>query len=456
MPRSFAFPLLAAILALALALSPAEAAAKKKRRPARKSRPPLALVWHVETLDGQVLDSRRGDQAINPASVVKTATTLWALERLGPEHRFETRVLASGPLQPSGRLDGDLVIDGGGDPDFQVENAFLVALELNRRGVTSVRGALAVDREFWIGWEGGSARRDPDPLRRATTMATRLRRALDPARWDAAARGAWKHLASARGLDPARPPKVAIAGGVKVVDEPAGEFLLAHRGQRLVDTLRRMNCFSNNDIERVGAGLGTAADLQTWLAERWGLPPGALRLDTTSGLGTNRLTPRMVVSLLRDLHNVTRRMELPIEGVLPASGCDPGTVANMYRRISAGPPASVVGKTGTLTSTDGGISVFAGFAHTAQGDLIFCVAAPRAAGRLRQARSQEEQWVLELVQRHGGPVASMCAAPLSFSWDGAEVSPAAAPGPLVAPPRPASTPEEQGAPPEPAAIRQGG
>ena len=175
-----------------------------------------------------------------------------------------------------------------------------------------------------------------------------------------------------------------------------------------------------------------------------------------SGLGTNRLTPRMVVSLLRDLHNVTRRMGLPIEGILPASGCDPGTVANMYQRISAGPPASIVGKTGTLTHTDGGVSVFAGFAHTADGGLIFCVAAPRAAGRLREARGQEEQWVLDLVQRHGGPVSSMCAAPLTSSWDGAEVGPASVREPLAAPPRPASTPGEQGDPPEPAAVRQNG
>jgi len=36
------------------------------------------LVWHVEALDGTILDSKRAaDEPINPASVVKVGTTLW-------------------------------------------------------------------------------------------------------------------------------------------------------------------------------------------------------------------------------------------------------------------------------------------------------------------------------------------------------------------------------------------
>ena len=59
------------------------------------------LVWHVETLAGEQVDSRSADEPINPASVVKVATTLWALEKLGPEHRFATRVGQRGALDGS-------------------------------------------------------------------------------------------------------------------------------------------------------------------------------------------------------------------------------------------------------------------------------------------------------------------------------------------------------------------
>jgi serine-type D-Ala-D-Ala carboxypeptidase/endopeptidase (penicillin-binding protein 4) len=425
------------------------------RRPATRtdaSRQPAAttgLVWHVETLDGDTVDSRHGDDAINPASVTKVATTLWALEKLGPDHRFETRFLARQSPRPGGELPGDLLVQGGGDPDFQVENAMLVARELNRAGVRRVSGALVVNHQFWMGWEGGSQGREPDPGKRAMIMAVRLRQAFDPSRWSYSVRRTWLELAARRGFDPSAPPRVTFAGPTLERTDVSGTGLVVHHARPLVQILRRLNCFSNNDIERVGDSLGPAPDLGRFLSDRWGLTGGsAIRFETTSGLGENRLTPRQVVMLLRDLRRTCERMGIPIESVLPAVGCDPGTVAHFYQRISNGPAStSVVGKTGTLTATDGGVSVFAGFASTSEGEFIFCVAQPRAAGRLSQARWKEEQWVLDLVAQHGGPIGRTCAAPLTGPEDGAVVEPAGFPTPAPS----------EGAPvPVPAALHVGG
>jgi len=127
----------------------------------------VPLVWHVESEDGVALDARDADSPINPASLTKVATSLWALERLGPDHRFGTRFASSATLDPStGVLEGDLVVLGSGDPDFHVENAYLVARALNDLGLRTVRGRLLVDETFWIGWEGGSERRETDGERR--------------------------------------------------------------------------------------------------------------------------------------------------------------------------------------------------------------------------------------------------------------------------------------------------
>src|SRR5882672_2825564 len=64
--------LLAAALFVA---APADAAAKSARhRTSRRSAAAPDLVWYVETVDGHVLDARREDLPINPASVVKIAT----------------------------------------------------------------------------------------------------------------------------------------------------------------------------------------------------------------------------------------------------------------------------------------------------------------------------------------------------------------------------------------------
>lgn len=418
---------IAATALLALLAFPLEAATGSKtsqRKPRARSRPPLSLVWHVETLDGDVVSTSGADDPINPASVVKVATSWWALETLGPEHRFETRFFARGTVDAKrGVLQGDLVVEGGADPDFQAENAFLVAAALNRLGIRRVTGALVVNRRFWMGWEDGSAGRQSDPDRRASLMGARLRQALDPAMWNKATRAAWRSFAVRRGLYAASPPKVAIAGGVRVGGaNSVSTELVVHRSKPLAETLRRFNCYSNNDIERVGDSIGPIGDLAARLTGAIGAPPGALRIETASGLGENRLTPRQVVRMMREFRRTGERFGRPVESLLPVGGCDPGTVTRFFPQFAAGENATaLVAKTGTLTSTDGGISVLAGFLNTAQGEVIFCVAAPRAAGRLKRARFQEEQWLLGIVAKMGGAEPRTCAPPLAGADDDADV-----------------------------------
>jgi D-alanyl-D-alanine carboxypeptidase/D-alanyl-D-alanine-endopeptidase (penicillin-binding protein 4) len=432
----------ALLLALAalVALGGAEAATKKKRKSSRKAvpKPPPAAVWHVETPEGTVLDSRQGDQLVNPASVTKVATTLWALETLGPDRRFETRFLARGTLDRStGTLRGDLLVQGGGDPDFHVENAMLVLAELDRLGIRRVTGDLIVDYNFWMGWEDGSEGRQPDPAARGALMGQRLKSALQPRTWNKWARAEWQRTAAAVGAG-ARTPELTIAGAARAADPlPEPTTLLAvHRSRPLVQTLRAFNNHSNNDIERIGDHMGGGADLAAWLTERWQLEPGTLRFETTSGLGVNRISPRLIVHLVRDLAFTAERLGLPVDELLPTSGCDDGTVAAFFPRLGTGPyVASVTGKTGTLITTDNGVSVFAGIARTSEGEQIFAVAVPNARGRLRAARRVEEDFVLRLVERQGGPEARACAAPLPGRLAMSEVE-----NPFV--PRPRVTPAE--------------
>ena len=167
---------LALIVAAVFVASPVDAASKNRRPGTRRPVPAPELVWYVETVEGEVVDARRQDLAINPASIVKIATSWWALEKLGPDHRFTTRFAARGTIDRShGLLKGDLIVHGESDPDFQSENAFLVAQALNQLGVRRVTGSVVVDGTFWMGWENGSQGTNPDPVRRATLMASRLR-----------------------------------------------------------------------------------------------------------------------------------------------------------------------------------------------------------------------------------------------------------------------------------------
>lgn len=78
-----------------------------------------------------------------PASVIKTVTTLYALDTFGAAHRFRTDLLARGTLR-NGILDGDLILVGGGDPTMDTDALVDMAAKLKRAGVNEVRGKFIV------------------------------------------------------------------------------------------------------------------------------------------------------------------------------------------------------------------------------------------------------------------------------------------------------------------------
>lgn len=374
---------------------------------------------HAFAVDaGGVVRSERADTPVNPASVVKVATTLWALDRLGPNHRYETSVGLVGAWDRGrGVLDGDLVIRGGGDPDLQWENGYLIARELNRLGLARVEGRLRVEGVLWFGWERGVENRAVDPVRRGERMGRRLLDALDPARWDRSHENAWRALCARRGWNPAQRPRVVVTGGVRVGGDAAAVPVLVHRSNPLTVILRRFNVYSNNDIVRVADGLGSVAELESFVRHRLGATGGGIELATASGERRNRMTARQMVGLLAELADEAAGHGIGLRQLLPVIGCDPGATRRMFPALAAPERSgSVVCKTGTLTDTDGGVAVLAGsFTDPDGGRTVFAVAAPRAGGQLQHWRTIEQRWLLALIEEQGGAVAEPCGPELPFS-----------------------------------------
>src|SRR5438477_2911652 len=113
-------------VALCLVLALPGEAAKKKALPARiaavLAQPDLAHgFWGIEITSlstGKVLFSQNADKLFTPASNTKLFTTAAALALIGPDYKFRTSVETNGLLDKHGRLSGDLLLIGRGDPNL--------------------------------------------------------------------------------------------------------------------------------------------------------------------------------------------------------------------------------------------------------------------------------------------------------------------------------------------------
>ncbi len=83
--------------------------------------------------------------AMCPASALKVLTTGAALERLGPGHRFETRLASVARPAADGALAGDLVIVGGGDPTLMLADLESMAESLVKDGLKRIDGRIIAD-----------------------------------------------------------------------------------------------------------------------------------------------------------------------------------------------------------------------------------------------------------------------------------------------------------------------
>lgn len=108
----------------------------------------------LNAVNGEAVFEFHSEESLMPASVLKLVTSSAALELLGPEYSFKTKIGFTGNLNKlTGRLTGDLVIVGGGDPALGSEyfkdhyNNFLNnwIIEIRKLGINKIEGRVIVD-----------------------------------------------------------------------------------------------------------------------------------------------------------------------------------------------------------------------------------------------------------------------------------------------------------------------
>lgn len=98
----------------------------------------------VDRESGDVLFAQHPERLLVPASNQKLLTALAALAAWGPSHRFETELLAPGPVTSQGELAG-LYVRASGDPAMTSEQWWRLAANLRALGIRRIQGPLVLD-----------------------------------------------------------------------------------------------------------------------------------------------------------------------------------------------------------------------------------------------------------------------------------------------------------------------
>lgn len=311
---------------------------------------------------GETLAAREPDRPFIPASVAKLPTMMAAIAILGTEHRFATAIRAGGPIR-NGIVEGDLILEGGGDPSLTTEGLVDLADRLRAAGVAAIKGRFLFDagslpelaeidagQPWTAGYNTGVSALSLNynrfqlvrtPIAGAWAVADVGRHPIDSIRVEvspAAAYAAdlvgpdrWRIAASgpARSWLPVMRPALAAASVFRRVAQEAGvalpppqpgkaaataKTLATHDSPPLVELARQVLRYSNNlsaeliglaAARRLDPGVPTlarsAATIVGWLTK--GARPEEVRTLTLvnhSGLSSaSRTSPRQMAAFLR-------------------------------------------------------------------------------------------------------------------------------------------------------------
>ncbi len=348
----------------------------------------------VETLDGNIVVESGSTIPLNPASNVKTATTYAVLKTFGPNYRFATNIWTDGSYEEStATIHGNVYISGR-DPVFSFEHAIFIANELNRMGIRRIQGDLVVTDDFIMNHSGVASRN-----------AQSLFATLDASKRSAAATRAWGnyrvHSGKLSQLNDV--PGVTFSGSVYVQSMPSSlRMLFSHESAPMREIVKVMMSYSNNVLsERLAAMVGGPYGVARLVQQNTGSTPMEFSIQTGSGLGINRVTAAAMMRLLRVLRTDLARWGMTFADVMPVAGIDDGTLEGRFSSDFA--RGSVIGKTGTLGRTDGGVSALAGEINTRKGKLLFVIFNQR--GSVPRFRSFQNNYVSLIQGQLGGPSA---------------------------------------------------
>lgn len=121
----------------------------------------------VDLSNGKVVDEHNADTPLVPASINKVVTIATTLSKTGLDYRYKTKAYLGGKVS-DGVLEGNLIIEGGGDPTLGTKQAkegadFIAAVvkALKKKKVNAIQGQVVIDASIFPGpatppsWKSG-------------------------------------------------------------------------------------------------------------------------------------------------------------------------------------------------------------------------------------------------------------------------------------------------------------
>lgn len=301
-------------------------------------------------------------QLMRPASCMKLVTAITALDQLGSDYEYQTRIYYTGDIVDS-TLVGNIYCVGGFDPMLTVDDVAVLASCVRRIGIDSIRGMLVADhsmkemQDYGEGWCWD----DDNPLLTPLSIG-RKNNFLEVFAEEVARAGV--NLEGARLTRGTMPANARLVGTLR---------------HRITDVLERMmkvsdNFYAESMLYQTAAsakkGLARASDarnISKQLFARLGLGHHPYKVADGSGLSLyNYVSAELLCMLLRHAWR-TPDIRKVLEPALPVAGVD-GTLKD--RMKGAPTRGNVRAKTGTLT----GISSLAGYCTTSGGrQLAFAI-----------------------------------------------------------------------------------
>ena len=339
------------------------------------------------------------DIQIRLASVSKLLTSLMAIEKLGINYKYKTKLYIK---------DNNLHIAGSLDPFLGNEKMFFLISQLNDLGYNTFDN-ITFDKFIQIN-PNAEISTDEYPLITRATNARNLKIYFNTKNWSQDLNAEYFQVVKSAPEGNFRKNVEFAIGNAKYADVNPFENdsdvkILTLSSPELYKYLKEINVQSNNyAAHTIFLHLGGALKFEKYLNERYNYTSDSIHLYNGSGLPDiingvrrdNYATCTIIIELVEALKNLVEKNDKELKDILAVPGSDAGTFRN--RTFPANYKNSFLAKSGTLVHT----STIAGAMSSQHGYSFYGIF--NQSRYIEGSKIVQNEMIKTIMTEMGGPV----------------------------------------------------